>query len=350
MNRGLDQSHRQIETRLGALSYMLMIGSLMVGLIIGLGGCGDPVPEEIDLTQGYHMLGIRVDPPIARPDDVLTITAYDHHPTLKDLAYDWSLCLYSHGAGSNYECLSKEALLPLGGEVPRVRVDLSKGGIDLRTRLRLAQDLDVYGERRALVEGLDLFIILNSGDPSEGLTRTVKRVRVIDRNGDEPLGENPKIEGWRIEERGVANLRDPCVMIAPGAGSALEFDSSGAVLAGRERLSVIEEVSGKPVNPSEDLNQPACVMHADATLDVFLNVEGKFAQNWDTEESYTYRWYVTGGHSPVEPVTLGGEGYGRYQLLAKRYRAELIFTVQDPDGGFSVGRQKLHLVPGISTR
>ena len=70
------------------------------------------------------------------------------------------MCLYSHGAGSNYECISEEVLLPLRGEVtPRIRIDLSEQGIDLRTRLRLAQELNTYGERRSLVEGLDIFIM-----------------------------------------------------------------------------------------------------------------------------------------------------------------------------------------------
>ena len=333
--------------------YRALVKAMMLLVMITgiLGGCEDPVPEQTNLTEGYHMLGIRVDPPVARPDDVITVTAYDHHPSLQDLAYNWSICLYSHGASSNYECISEDDLLPLRGEVtPRVRIDLSEKGIDLRTRLRLAQELNVYGERRSLVDGLDIFIILSSGDPSQRLIRTVKRVRIVDAVGDEPLGENPQLEGWRIEERGVANLRDPCVMTIPGAESALRFDDLGTVLDGRERLSVIEEVRGQPVFPSEDPNQPECVMHADAILDVFLDVTGRFVDTWDTQNSYTYRWYVTGGHSPLEPVTLGGEGYGRYQLLSKRYRAELIFTVQDPEGGFAVGRQKIHLVPGISTR
>ena len=333
------------------LTKTLLVCGLVISGVAGVNGCGDPIPETINLTEGYHMLGIRADPPIARPDDVITVTAYDHHPSLKDLAYNWSICLYSHGASSNYECISEEVLLPLRGEVtPRVRIDLSERGIDLRTRLRLAQELNTYGERRSLVEGLDIFIILSSGDPSQRLTRTIKRVRVVDVVGDEPLGENPKLEGWRIEERGVANLRDPCVMAPPGAESSLKFDELGMVLEGRERSSIIEEVSGEPVVPHSDPNQPACVMHADATLDAILNLNGPFVDNWDTENSYTYRWYVTGGHSSVESVTLGGEGYGRYQLLSKRYRAELIFTVQDPEGGFTVGRQKLHLVPGIPTR
>ena len=34
-------------------------------------------------------------------------------------------------------------------------------------------------------------------------------------------------------------------------------------------------MSGEPVIPHEDPNQPACVMHADSTLDVSLNVDGK---------------------------------------------------------------------------
>ena len=119
---------------------------------------------------------------------------------------------------------------------------------------------------------------------------------------------------------------------------------------GEYSIDVINEVRGLPLIVPDDPNSPECVMHSSAQLNVELDVEGPLRYEWDTQNSYMYRWYITSGHSAVEPVSLGGEGIGRYQLLQNSYRAELIFTVRDPAGGFSVGRQALNLVPGIPTR
>ena len=91
----------------------LNLASLIV--FFGLVYCGESVDLKTDysLSQGYKVFGIRAEPPVIRPDEQVVLTAYDHHPKLSDVAYSWSVCLYSHGAANNFECLRDDLFLPL---------------------------------------------------------------------------------------------------------------------------------------------------------------------------------------------------------------------------------------------
>ena len=322
----------------------------LLAVIVTSFSCGDPLPADLELSKGYRIFGIRAEPPVARPNERVVITAYDHHPTRRDLAYSWSVCLYSHGAKSSYECISDELSLSFVNEVtPRFELDLGPTGVDLETHLRaLGQILNTEGNLRSLEDGIDIFIILNSGDPEEGLVRTVKKLRVIDQPGSEPLAVNPEIRGWRIEEFGVATPLPPCDMQAGGPESLIERDEMGQLLRGGERQEVLAEVSGVARSTDGNLSdEPSCVLHAGARLEVDLDTVGPLTNAAITEGEYTYRWYTSVGQRATVPITTGGSGFGQFELEEGRRLVELIFTVRDPFGGFSIGRQKLNLVKGI---
>lgn len=323
---------------------------LLVGLSSAMLSCGELVPPDLELSSRYHVFGVRAEPPVVRPDDRVILTMYDHHPSKTDLHYSWSVCLYSHGATSHYKCVNDELLLgPLTSVTPRIEIDLSSTGVDLRTRLlALGQVLDVEGQLRTLEEGLDIFIIVDSGDPDEGLIRTVKRLHVIDEPGDEPLAENPEIKGWRIEETGIASPFDPCEMTMSGSESLITRTEEGEI-RGIERSEVIQEVSGIPQVGGENLDpsEPTCVLHTGANLKVILNTVGPYVDASTDEESYTFRWYSSIGQRATTPITVGGAGFGQYLLERDRRFVELLFTVRGPHGGFTMGRQKLNLVPSV---
>lgn len=324
-------------------------------------GCGEEILADTSLTQGYQMLGIRAEPPVVRPDGQVVITAYDHHPTLSDVVYSWSLCLYSHGAAhsaeqgalNNFACL-KELSLPLVDEMhPRVVIDLSERGLDLRKRLRaLGQTLDTNGERRSLEEGLDIYVVLSSGDPRKELIRSVKRIHVIDAPVEQKLASNPVITGWTVTESGVANLLPNCSISVGGPESSLRFNESGDVISGALRSSVIEEITGI-LDEAQDKGKEEgalCSLHNESIVDLKVQIEGEYKSEWDIQEGYTYRWYISDDQDVLTPISSGGPGYGRFELDGNQRSTEIIFTVRDPKGGFTMGRQELLLVEGISIR
>ena len=334
-----------------------VISFVTIGLALG---CGELVSADTSLTQSYQVFGIRAEPPVVRPDDKVVVTVYDHHPKLNDVTYSWSLCLYSHGAShisergtlNNFSCL-KELSIPVGGDMkPRIVIDLSERELDLRKRLRaLGQHRDTNGEFRSLEDGLDIFVVLSSGEPSN-LVRSVKRIRVVDAPGEQALGANPVIKGWTVRESGVANLLDECVMSAPGPESELRFNDVGDVVAGTLRTSVMEEVTGdlQDSTPIEGEERPLCSLHNQSLVDLQVDVEGEYENDWSDQEGYTYRWYISDDQVVHTPLSTGGRGYGSFELAPNQRSAEIIFTVRDPDGGFAIGRQELLLVEGISIR
>jgi hypothetical protein len=315
--------------------------------------CGEELNVNLSLNEGYRVFGLRVEPPVARPDDKVIVTAYDHHPKLENLAYSWSLCLYSHGASSNYECLSEELLLPLyTGLIPRIILDFSEKGINLRTRLKaLGQALDVNGKRRNIEDGLDLFIILKSGDPREGLVRSVKRLRIVDLPGDEPLASNPRLQTWTTTESGVTNQLPTYEMRVLGPETSIEYNDAGELLNGTLRSSVITEINGQVVVDDEATEEASdCVLHTNSLIDVNLKVTGSYDNDWSTTEGYTYRWYISDDQKVLTPISVGGIGKGRFEVIGQNREVDLFFSVRDPQGGFTMGRQLVKLVPGISTR
>ena len=340
----------------------LKLASLLMffGLSSSILACGESIDLKSDysLNQRYKVFGIRAEPPIIRPDDKLILTAYDHHPKLNDVAYSWSICLYSHGAADNFECLKDDLSLPLreGDNKARVVVDFSEQNYDLRARLRaLGQDLNREGKRRSLSDGLDIYVVLQSGT-SSSLVRTVKRIKVIDQEGQDPLALNPSLEQWTISESEVVNRLPNCRVKPLGPESTLEFNEVGELLNGTLRSSVIDEVRGRLVEAEqevaqeEEIDPETCVFHNQALLSVALNPKGTYEDDWTVQEGYTYRWYASVDDQVLTPITIGGPSIGRYRANIPGRKLELFFTIRDPHGGFTMGRQLLSLVPGISTR
>jgi hypothetical protein len=316
--------------------------------------CGELVEADMSLEEGYQVFGIRVDPPVARPDDQVVMTVYDHHPRLQNFEYSWSLCLYSHGAPSYFKCLN-ELSLPESDKTPRIVVDLSERGIDLRKRLRaLGQSLNTNGERRSLDEGLDIFIILNSGLPNKRFIQTVKRIRVIDAPGESPLAENPKLKEWTVTESGVANLLPSCTVKPATPLNTLRYNEAGEVISGTLRESVLGEITGQTsLETMEELEgggAEPCTFHNQSLLDLTAEVKGDYERDWSVNEGYTYRWYISDEQKALTPITGGGLGIAQFNLGANLRSVELYFTVRDPHGGFAAGRQDLQLVEGIKLR
>ena len=66
--------------------------SIFIILLCMITACHPDIEQEIKLHENYQVLGIQVDPPVVRPEDTITLTAYDHHPFLNSLKYNWQIC------------------------------------------------------------------------------------------------------------------------------------------------------------------------------------------------------------------------------------------------------------------
>lgn len=322
-------------------------GPALLGLVsLALAGC-EATPAEPAMDEAYRIFGVRAEPPIARPEDLVTLTLYDAHPTQQELLYSWSVCLYSYGASTGFECVSQEFNNPIPNEdSPRLTIDLGPDGLDLRKQMSSFSELpDVNGELPSLERGHDIYISILSGLNPTKLTRTIKRLRVIDAPPGEPLALNPEITGWTIQsdtygeaacERVVPSAVDPEELEA-GVGVDELINPEGELLEkGREYIK--REVSG--------VGEP-CVVRASAGLDVDL------ALAVSRDEPILYEWLANEAPyaSPTWAEGLPSEGgvTGRYLMPNRTGSLELYFTVRDDHGGFAIGHQTLTLTPIKST-
>ena len=340
MTRLLDRSSPLSLGRLGALG-LCALGALL--------GCDEP-PLEPSVSDEYRIFGMQADPPVARPDEQITLTLYDAHPRHEELFYSWSVCLYSYGGASGFECVSPEFIHPIPNEdSPRLTIDLGPEGLDLRGQMSAFEELpDVDGALPSLSRGHDIYISVQSGFNPQQLTKTIKRVRVIDAPGEEPLAQNPLITGWRLQSDtfGV----EACERQPVGAFTAEDLeggseptsldqliDPDGALLE-KGRAYIKREVSG--------LGEP-CVVRAEARLDVALELEAP------RSEPLLFEWLAD--EAPYAQPTLteaslsDGGGLGRYLMPNSAGALELYFTVRDGAGGFAIAHQALTLIPNKTT-
>lgn len=291
----------------------------------------DPLPPSPELTDGYKVFGIQANPPVARPNDKVTFTLYDHQPAEVGVLYAWSVCLYSYGAVTGYECVQPELQELSTEDSPRLTLDLGPSGLDLKRRLGTFKGVrDLNGDFPSLERGHDIYIFASSGLPGDqiGSKRTVKRLRVIDDGqpeGAPPLAENPGLEGWSIQPSTFA--APACERAPTGPLSPLTSDF---LEVGRELLDAEISSSGEP-----------CVVEAGATLDVSLLLK-------NPPRDGLYEWLTDEGSYASPHWTSEGPS-GRFVLPNRSGPLELYFTVRDEAGGFSMGRQSLFLIPNKTT-
>jgi len=328
-------------------------GGALVGLVaLSLIWSCEAPPQEPSMSDAYRVLGIRAEPPVARPEDQVTFTIYDAHPTQEELLYSWSVCLYSYGGATAFKCVSEEFNNPIPNEdSPRLTIDLGPDGLDLRNQMSAFEELpDVDGVLPSLERGHDIYISVLSGFDPRKLTRTIKRLRVVDAPGDEPLAYNPELSGWRIQsdtygepacERtviGALSLEEDEEMESAGGAEATEMVDPEGELLERGRAYIKREVSGA--------GDP-CVVRASSTLEVDLSLEVA------RDDVLLYEWLAD--EAPyadptwAEGILSEGATIGRYVMPNRVGSLELYFTVRDERGGFAIGHQRLTLTPIKST-
>ncbi|MBU1430639.1 hypothetical protein KKF91_08800 [Myxococcota bacterium] len=162
----------------------------ILALALACGGAEEDPPNL--LKDAYRVLAVEVSPPEARPEDQVTLRVHDYNPTAYDEArpevapfYVWSVCLYSLGAATQYDCADPMLERYFSTDGPELTLDLGPSGLNVRLILAALSQaippevLEEFGIKPpSLEEGFDIFVRVYSGLEGEARRESVKRVRI----------------------------------------------------------------------------------------------------------------------------------------------------------------------------
>ncbi len=322
------------------LSVLIAMLSVLIGL--GIFACEDDLPPPLDnLTSGYHVFGIQADPPEVKPDGQVKLTVFDYHPkNQKAVSYQWRICFSAKNThfqevGLDFECADQELDFPLTAFDPSITLDLGPTGFNFKSLYQghAIRYPNSQGKVPTLADGVEIWIILESGVPTEADQKitTVKKIRVSDKSTE--LRKNPKINQWTISESGLRNPSKPCVQ---------ERDQFDALIA--TGMTTNQETNLDPtLNIDPTAGDPTeCVVHSLGTLKVELDV-----LPFDSGDTLIYGFYnnLPVGFDTVLSTEDSPKSTIQMSSFIGRSR-ELFLMVRDDAGGFDLVRQKLNIIRG----
>ena len=375
---------------------VFLIRFFILGSSVWISGCESNTPyfeaSNLDLSK-YQVFGIQSSSPQGRPDQTFTLTLHDFHPYLDDLTYQWKVCLALDGTSTEgLTCLDEFLEIKLDEITPRITLDLSSQGIDLRRRIEqftqrryieyleansaggalanlggqpatvseggqqdggqlFADDQDIlsfesfiqfYYPMLNLNQGMTLYVIAQSGAIKEGLITTVKRLHLLDLEGALPLSYNPTIQSWPLYETEVRYPFPVCQSETPN------------------RLDQTSNIKLRETILAETISKKECSFHEGALLNVDVeltpssyvsinktqNDQGQMVsileQKSTNPQKLEYSWYLVGQHA--RPPFTQGQSVGHFPLIKRVGPTELIITVRDGRGGFAIARHQFTLV------
>ncbi|TNE50785.1 MAG: hypothetical protein EP343_06430 [Deltaproteobacteria bacterium] len=94
-----------------ALTYLLLFcsGCLALGLSYG---CAGPTPARQEVVRSLRILGVRSEPPAARPGETIQLTALIANPFGRKVRYRWLACKSRNQANSG--CANRDDAISLG--------------------------------------------------------------------------------------------------------------------------------------------------------------------------------------------------------------------------------------------
>ena len=312
-----------IPYRWRAMLYLSMLCS-------ALGACDDLPEPGHELDSGYAFFGIAVDPPMPRPEDTITLRAFDKSLYPERVVYQWSICLRHLGPEQDFRCEEEQLRVILPDALPQIQVDLSDSGLKLRERYRS----EVKSRERGLpgfAEGVEVLIRLRSGESSARLRETIKRVVISD---EPPAHENPLPLSWSLRESEVGNPKPVCYA---------EIGVQGEVL---RPLDESQAVAGEP--------EDACPVHAGARLELCLNfsaleegerVSKNCLQTTPRGERPVHSWYGSEGFTGSTPLSFGEGSRGVLYAPNRSGPGKIWAALRDDRGGFHLVMLPLQLIP-----
>ena len=376
---------------------ILLLGFVALGNSLWIGGCDSTTPylegSNLDLSR-YQVFGIQASSPQGRPDQTFTLTLHDFHPYLDDLTYQWKVCLALDGTSSEgLTCLDQFLEIKLDEITPRITLDLSPQGIDLRqrveqfTRSRYMEYLEEThtggvpadlggrmtgsprggqqgGEQDSMNEdeeilsfetfihtrypmldlnqGMTLYVIAQSGAVKEGLITTVKRLHLLDLKGSLPLSYNPTIQSWALYETEVRYPFPVCQSQKPTqTGQTSNIKLRETILAETVSKKECSFHEGSLLNVDVELT-PSSYVNINETQNDQGQTLSVLEQKSINPQKLEYSWYLVGQHA--RPPFTRGQPVGQFPLIKRVGPTELIITVRDGRGGFAIARHQFTLV------
>ena len=309
------------------MSRWICSSLILSALLPACQGLPDPAHT---LSNEYALFGIAVDPPSPRPEETITLRAFDKSLYPERVVYQWSLCLRHLGPEEEFRCEDEQLRVSFPDALPTIRVDLSESGVKLRERYRS----EVKSREPSLPsfeQGVELLIRLRSGESSVNLQETIKRVIVYD---EPPEHQNPSPLSWSLKESEVGNPKPRCdaTILADGSVS--------------RELDEAQVAAGEP--------EDACPVHAGAKLEVCLNFRSidrgeRHQKNClrlgARDEELLHSWYADEGFLVHDPLSFGEGSSGRFTAPERSGPAKIWAALRDDHGGFHMTKLPLLLIP-----
>lgn len=159
--------------------------------------CSDGLPLEEEILD-YRLLAVIADPPEVDPDGTVQLSVGDFDPMGGRVTYQWSLCLFSFGSATNYECVDPSLQSDLPGNGPTTSIDFSEDGYNLRALYEEFGPVpNAAGELRTLEDGFEVYVRVEATAADGKVESAYKRVWIRD---GEDLNTNPETFGWTIDD------------------------------------------------------------------------------------------------------------------------------------------------------
>jgi hypothetical protein len=160
-------------------------------------GCDDPADPQWKI-DGFRVIAVQADPPEVGPDGVVQLASVDHDSEGRAVSYEWSVCLFSFGSSSNFECVDAQLSFELDSTSRTAALDLSPNGLGLRALYEAFGPVPgPGGQPQTLESGFDIYVHLVATPDGGPPLSTYKRLTV--RDGDRP-NRNPGLAALLVDD------------------------------------------------------------------------------------------------------------------------------------------------------
>ena len=100
----------------------------------------DELPPPLDeLTSGYHVFGLKAEPPQVKPNGKIKVTAFDYHPSKQNaVSYQWRICfmaqdLQYQDVSAEFKCIDPNLEFRPTDFENHIEIDLSYKGYNFES-------------------------------------------------------------------------------------------------------------------------------------------------------------------------------------------------------------------------
>ena len=271
--------------------YLLLCTCFLSSIL----SCADQTFDPKSLLLNYRVLAVKADPPAIGLTEQTTLTLIEFHPNeltedeVPTIKYEWSLCLFTFGSLTQYECAVDEIPLEESGNVVRLApLELfATLGDDFLKQLEMADSM-LSPEMSAFDTGsLNVYVKFTATPEGEEPFKGVKQVTI---NFDDqlPNNKNPQIDAITLV------INDPAKEGQFFANSKIKLEASAT------------EDSSELYIPTQDPFDISAL----STFGEMDQEEESMPEESDQEpvnEELLFSWFVTAGELKSEYGYIDGD-------------------------------------------